>query len=90
MVLPDDWRCHRGRRPVAHLLVPGLWAVRLAQPSRARQAPGRRDLGAHSVIIVSAVLKLLAERSMGSSSLSPASSNQSNTISRAPQGHAGA
>ncbi len=56
MVLPNEWRRHCGRRPLARLLVPSLWwPMRLARPSRARQAPGRRDLRAHPVIVLSAV-----------------------------------
>ena len=43
LVLPDDRRRDRGRRPVAHRLVPGVPASRLARPSHARSAPGRGD-----------------------------------------------
>jgi hypothetical protein len=40
VVLPDDWRCHRGRRPVAHVVLPGLRAIRLGRPAHSDRHPG--------------------------------------------------
>ena len=56
VVLPDDRRCYRSWAPVVDVLLPGVRAVRLRRPACARPTPRRRDLRAHSVIVVSEVL----------------------------------
>jgi hypothetical protein len=62
MVLPDDWRGHRGRAPLADLLLPCLRSARIGGPAGARPAPWRGDFEPHPVGVVSAVLAKCAVR----------------------------
>jgi hypothetical protein len=56
VVLPDDWGGDSGRLALAQLLLPGVWAVWLGGPTNVGPSSRRRDLRAHSVIVLPSVL----------------------------------
>jgi hypothetical protein len=62
VVLSDDRRCRRGRAAVAHLVLPGLRAIRLGRPAHSRPSSGRRDLKLDPVAFVSEVFAQRAVR----------------------------
>jgi hypothetical protein len=62
MVLPDDRRGDCSWGSLADVLLPGLLAVWLRRPAHARPTSGRRNLRAHSVVVLPAVLAQRALR----------------------------